>query len=387
MKMPGVATKIRWAAPSMAMPRTSVRVVCTLGDTIETLAPTTALSSVDFPTFGAPIRATKPQRVGASAVSAIEPFGFDALARHHRGRGGLVGRALGASGAFGGGEIGKLHGDAELRVVIRTGARDLAIGGGRQAARLRPFLEHGFWIALRLRLGLQAGLPQAPDQGGCGRRAAVRIRGADKRLADIRENRRPGTGARIALRRAKPDRRAEIDGARDFSARLLAHEIGEPARKLALVRARESTKEHVENDKAEHVIAEELEPLVACRAVARAFERGDVRKRAVEQRGVGESIADAFLEQAVAATATTSRILLAVSRRDRRRSDGGRGVQVAQKRALRRSCNRCGFAPAAHLTSENRRCQRTVQGQRHTSRACPPLTEKKMICALPMMFS
>ena len=42
---------------------TSARVVCTFGVTIETLAPTSALISVDLPALGAPISATKPQRV------------------------------------------------------------------------------------------------------------------------------------------------------------------------------------------------------------------------------------------------------------------------------------------------------------------------------------
>ena len=46
-----------------AMPRTGTRVVCALWVTIETLAPTSALTSVDLPAFGAPIMATKPQRV------------------------------------------------------------------------------------------------------------------------------------------------------------------------------------------------------------------------------------------------------------------------------------------------------------------------------------
>ena len=67
-KMPGVSTKMSCAAPSMAMPRTSVRVVCTLGVTIETLVPTSALISVDLPAFGAPISATKPQRDVDSAA-------------------------------------------------------------------------------------------------------------------------------------------------------------------------------------------------------------------------------------------------------------------------------------------------------------------------------
>ena len=61
-KMPGVSTRMSCAGPSRAMPRMSVRVVCAFGVTIETLVPTTALTSVDFPTFGAPMSATKPQR-------------------------------------------------------------------------------------------------------------------------------------------------------------------------------------------------------------------------------------------------------------------------------------------------------------------------------------
>ena len=65
-KRPGVSTKTSWAAPSSAMPRMRARVVWTLWVTIETLAPTMRLSSVDLPALGSPIRATKPQRVSAS---------------------------------------------------------------------------------------------------------------------------------------------------------------------------------------------------------------------------------------------------------------------------------------------------------------------------------
>ncbi len=57
-KMPGVSTKMICASPASAMPRTSARVVCTLRETIDTLAPTSALMSVDLPAFGAPISAT-----------------------------------------------------------------------------------------------------------------------------------------------------------------------------------------------------------------------------------------------------------------------------------------------------------------------------------------
>ena len=62
-KMPGVSTRMIWALFSITMPRISARVVCTLRETMVTLEPTSALTSVDLPTLGAPISATKPQRV------------------------------------------------------------------------------------------------------------------------------------------------------------------------------------------------------------------------------------------------------------------------------------------------------------------------------------
>jgi hypothetical protein len=51
------------------MPKMRVRVVWTFWLTIETLAPTSALTSVDFPAFGRPITLTKPHRVPGSWVT------------------------------------------------------------------------------------------------------------------------------------------------------------------------------------------------------------------------------------------------------------------------------------------------------------------------------
>ena len=67
---PGVSTKTSWLSPSLAMPRSGTRVVCTLCETIDTLAPTSALTSVDLPALGAPMMATKPQR-WASGVGCM----------------------------------------------------------------------------------------------------------------------------------------------------------------------------------------------------------------------------------------------------------------------------------------------------------------------------
>src|SRR5262245_24162164 len=159
-KIPGVSMKTSCAVPSTAMPRTSARVVWTLWVTIETLEPTSALRSVDLPTLGAPISATKPQRLAASPArsgsggaswlaSAIAlgpgrrlggggvlgrgPLGRgalgrgalrqstgrrrlsrDAFAREHGRRRCLLGRPLRSPESLGGGPARQLGGNAEL---------------------------------------------------------------------------------------------------------------------------------------------------------------------------------------------------------------------------------------------------------------------------------
>src|SRR6202161_938505 len=115
-KIPGVSTRMICAWLSITMPRISARVVCTLRETMVTLEPTSALTSVDLPTLGAPISATKPQRVPAGAASsglAADIFG-DAFAHDHHGGGDLFGRALVAADAFGRRQSRQIHHDAEL---------------------------------------------------------------------------------------------------------------------------------------------------------------------------------------------------------------------------------------------------------------------------------
>ena len=102
--MPGVSTKTIWAAPSIAMPRTTVRVVWTLRDTIETFDPTSALRSVDLPAFGAPMRAAKPQRVSGAGVSGA---GSDIVQPVVRGR--LGARGAGVLSSCDPGFTGRFH--------------------------------------------------------------------------------------------------------------------------------------------------------------------------------------------------------------------------------------------------------------------------------------
>ena len=59
---PGVSTKTTWASGRLSTPRTWDRVVFGRGEVMVTLAPTMALTSVDFPTLGRPTTATNPDR-------------------------------------------------------------------------------------------------------------------------------------------------------------------------------------------------------------------------------------------------------------------------------------------------------------------------------------
>src|SRR5208282_1797274 len=112
------------------------------------------------------------------------------------------------------------------------------------------------------------------------------------------------------------------------------------------------------------MVAEKFEPLIRARAISRTLERGNVRERAIEQRAVLESIANALLERGAAATAAGR--LCSVDRR----CFGGRGggdhsggpVSAAPSLpSLARGGGKGGrraFAAAAHLTSVNNRSQR-----------------------------
>ena len=66
--IPGVSTKTICDSGRCSTPRTSVRVVCGLSDTIVTLVPRIEFNSVDLPTLGRPTNVQKPERNAASSV-------------------------------------------------------------------------------------------------------------------------------------------------------------------------------------------------------------------------------------------------------------------------------------------------------------------------------
>jgi hypothetical protein len=76
-KMPGVSINTSWLWPSIAIPRIWVRVVCTLWETIVTLAPTSAFTRVDLPALVAPMTEMKPHLVGPSGTpDGVAGFDF-----------------------------------------------------------------------------------------------------------------------------------------------------------------------------------------------------------------------------------------------------------------------------------------------------------------------
>jgi hypothetical protein len=129
-----------WLAPESTMPRTGPRVVCALWVTMETLAPTSALVSVDLPLFGAPMMATNPQREETPGASAIDGSLPDSLAQEHGERCRLLSRALILPLPALGRHTVDLHLYREEGHMIGTFAGDFEIARKSKPPSLRPFL-------------------------------------------------------------------------------------------------------------------------------------------------------------------------------------------------------------------------------------------------------
>jgi hypothetical protein len=120
---------------------------------------------------------------------------------------------------------------------------------------------------------------------------------ADHRLADVAEHGFAQARARPRPDRAKLDVIEQAQRLRHIRAALLAHEIGEPLGQFAFVGAGKGAVQHVRHDQPEDVIAEEFEALVTVAALARGFQRGNMREGRGEQGRIGELVPDACLER------------------------------------------------------------------------------------------
>src|SRR5262245_17629682 len=172
------------------MPRSGMRVVCTLRLTIETLAPTSALTSVDLPALGAPITAMKPQRVSApGAGSLIAPLPH-ALAHEQRGGGGLLGGTLVRPLAARRLAALDVHLGREARGVVGALALDLEIVRQVEALALRPFLQRRLGIGgLGGRRSLEPGAPVLTHHGARLVVAGLQEDGPEQRLAGVGQDR------------------------------------------------------------------------------------------------------------------------------------------------------------------------------------------------------
>src|SRR3954454_17953092 len=299
--IPGVSTRMICALSSMTMPRISARVVCTLRETMVTLEPTSALTSVDFPTLGAPIRATKPQRVGAGATSpdslSVIAAAANAFTRDHDGCRDFLRRALAAAEALGRRQTRQIHRDPKLRIMVWPGTLYLAINRRWQAFALRPFLQHGLWIAKRPPVLAHPLGPVALHELGRRRITAIEKHRADHGLADVTKHRLAQPRARAGPDRSEFDIVDQREGLGHIGAALLAHEVGQAFREFAFIGPRKGAIEHVRYDQTEHVIAEEFQPLVTVATLARRFKGGHVRQGGGQKLGVRKLVTDTRLKR------------------------------------------------------------------------------------------
>ena len=190
------------------MPRSSARVVCTLGVTIATLVPTSALISVDLPALGAPISAMKPQRrrlpiaVAAaqpSARSASTPSRFSMAAAAAC----SAARLERPSPSAGSGSA-----DRPRRGIPDRDAARCARPRGRPASAGRaPAPIPAAWSSDRAAAatGVRMRSPQSRSTSSAAAViAAVEKHRADQRLADIGQDRGAPPAAGIGLRSAEP---------------------------------------------------------------------------------------------------------------------------------------------------------------------------------------
>ena len=159
------------ASPRMATPARGGAWSAPCGETIETLAPTSRFSSVDLPALGAPISATKPQRV------AVRPG-----LRHERSSDIRLAAAACSAARL---DLPlaccrALAGDPDLdregRIVRRAGRFHHLIDGQRQAGRLGPFLQRRLGVLRRAARRRRAAPPSGARRTAAPRRARHRDR-------------------------------------------------------------------------------------------------------------------------------------------------------------------------------------------------------------------
>ena len=213
------------------MPRMRWRVVCGRGVTMLSFCPTSALSSVDLPTFGRPTSAAKPLRKsGAGALNWVCP---EAFRSPRAALGGLLLGAAPARAATLGARPSARHlaADAEgLRVIL---ALDVQHRVARQAkpARLQVLLQARLGVLERLGRWQRrdARREQPRDERRRRPEPAVEIDRPAQRLERIRQDRLAAETAALELPGAELQHRPDTELERHLGERLAAHQAGAQA--------------------------------------------------------------------------------------------------------------------------------------------------------------
>ena len=110
----------------------------------------------------------------------------------------------------------------------------------------------------------------------------VEVNGAEDGFKAIREDGRAALATGLHLAVAEPELLAEAEPSCDGRERLAAHEACAIAGQFAFARIRVAPEQHFRHDERKHGIAEVLETLVVCAAVA-AMRQGPVQQRRVRE--------------------------------------------------------------------------------------------------------
>ena len=281
------------------MPITRRRVVCTLGETIETLVPTSRLSSVDLPTLGAPMIATNPARWPPAQPCGASPSTLQQLGRRR-----LLGRPLGGRRSRPGGRCRSARLTSTVKVIACAGpaVATTPIDRAGQATRLRPLLQRRSWHRAAPSARPRSGAPSGARRTPGGREA--RRRGRWRRSAP-RSCRRACAGPApprstslpaIAQPAAEPERQRDLgqalradQGAPGGASAAPSGVVGEAARSAGAPRSARAP------GRPGTPAARWLRPAAARRAAAAACWHGSAPRRA---RRVAERVAERRLELA-----------------------------------------------------------------------------------------
>jgi hypothetical protein len=200
-------------------------------------------------------------------------------------------------GAFGLADLVSLDLDAddEDRLVVGSATGNLAIDRWPLAAPLRPFLQRRLGVARRSR-DLVHTLPEgAAHEISRGVEPSVEKHRADDGLAGVAEDGRSLASSALGFPRAELQKWPDVPRARDLRARLLAHELRQPPRQLALFLRRKMLVEHFAHHEPEDPIAKEFKALVAFDPLA-DIRGADVGERRRQQIAARESISEPGFE-------------------------------------------------------------------------------------------